>query len=210
MKNLVILCGGMSTRMGSDKALLKIGETTFVEHLYQQATGLFDRIIISIDTEEHAERIRELPLFKNLRPERYTDIFVLDKYEKAGPAGGILSVFEETDVDRFSVVPVDVPGADMRVLSALYDICRKGVCKLLLPKRAPEPLIAAYDRIAYDGIRESFESGQRKLRLIVPSKYTESVSEDELKCFDPSLAGTDIEKAFRNFNTQDELRGLYD
>lgn len=210
MKNLVILCGGLSSRMGSDKALLKIGENTFIEELYSKATRYFDRIIISIDTKEHAERIMEQPLFKSLCLESHTDIFVLDKYEKAGPLGGILSVFEQTDIDRFAIVPVDVPCADMRVLEALFEICRKGVCKLLLKNRAPEPLIAAYDRKIYDALKDSYENNRRKLRLAVPVQCAESVTEEELKCFDPSLVGTDIEKAFRNFNTQDELRGLYD
>ena len=211
MKNLVILCGGLSSRMGSDKAMLKIGEDTFVEHLYRNAREHFDRIIISIDTGEHEKIIRGLPLFCSLRSDEDATApeIVVDNYEKAGPIGGMLSVFENTDVERFAVISTDVPEADMRVLSALYELCTKGTARLIMKDCPPEPLIAAYDRKVYETLKSAYEGGERRLKRVLPVRYCDLISDDELKCFDRELEDLDFARAFRNYNTQEELRDLY-
>ena len=41
---LVILCGGNSTRMGTDKALLPFGDTCLIEYLVRKFQPYFSRI----------------------------------------------------------------------------------------------------------------------------------------------------------------------
>ncbi len=253
MKNLVILAGGKSKRMGTDKVMLKTGGETFVEHLIRAAAGYFDTIYISTDSKEHAEKIMQLPLFRLNKD--FFDIFVpgeagvsagrgcdrdglpdsgqvadaaeyeimkakekpemrirfvTDLYSEAGPIGGILSVFEQTDAEWFSVIPVDVPRADMRVLCALFDRLRHSACFLRMEGKKPEPLIAAYDRKAYLSMKQAFEKGYFKMRLALDEKDIDIYDENDLKRDHPELADADLRKVFRNYNTQEELERLYD
>ncbi len=253
MKNLVILAGGKSQRMGTDKVMLKTDGETFVEHLTRAAAEYFDTIYISTDSKGHAEKIMQLPLFKS--DEDFSDIMicgetcvpaghggvrddlpgsgqaadttkeesqkvktkagprirlVIDVYSEAGPIGGILSVFERTEAERFSIIPVDVPGADMRVLCAIFDRLRHSACFLKFEGKKPEPLIAAYDRKAYPSVKSAFEKGLFKIRLALEEKDIDIYDVCDLKRDHPELADTGLRKAFRNFNTQEELKRLYD
>ncbi len=209
MKNLVILAGGKSSRMGRDKVLLELNGMTFIERIFFNALVCFDRIIISTDTKEHADRIAGLPLFagadrlNNVYPE-----FVLDIYPGVGPMGAIRSVFESTDVSRFSIISVDVPFADMKVLDALYDRCTKKACFLKIADRRSEPLIAAYDRSGYPDICRCMDAGLLKMRRAFEKDDITVVTDSELKSGIQAAADLDFDRAFANYNTPEEFGSL--
>lgn len=203
MKTLVILAGGKSSRMGQDKVLLETHGRTFIERVFINALEYFERIIISTDTPEHAEKVKQLPAFADNKPEIVTDL-----YEAAGPIGGIRTVFEACDVSRFAIIPVDVPFADMRVLKALYDRCMKKAAFLKIGDGRLEPLIAAYDRSGYEEIRAAQEAGLNKIRMVFSKKDTEIITDAQLKGQIPDLESLDFEKAFRNYNTPEEYKEI--
>ena len=45
---LVILCGGSSTRMGTDKALLPFGNACLIEYLVRRFRPFFPKIYLSV------------------------------------------------------------------------------------------------------------------------------------------------------------------
>ena len=192
-------------RMGRDKVLLPFEGRSFVENTYEKASVCFERIIISTDTEEHAGKIRALPLFAGKNPE-----IVTDRYRETGPIGGLLSVFEETDAERFSVISVDVPYARMEVLAGLFDECDKKACFLKIKENPPEPLIAAWDRKAYPELKQSFAEGKFKLRRVLLPEDVRILDDTGFKKIYPELENTDFEKVFRNFNTPEEFEKLYE
>ena len=49
----IILAGGKSSRMGSDKALLKINNTTFIEKIIEVMQPYVDEIIIISNNSNH-------------------------------------------------------------------------------------------------------------------------------------------------------------
>ena len=161
MKNLVILAGGKSIRMGKDKAFLHISDETFIERLYISGRKSFDRVLISTDTKEHAALIVSvLPLEEQSKIE-----IITDRYPDRGPLGALCTIFEETDLDRFAVVPVDVPNASMDFLLALYKMLDEPANALAASKVKPiiiaesdhekfEPLVGVYDRSAYPLLKQ--------------------------------------------------------
>ena len=207
MRTLVILAGGKSSRMGRDKVLLEIDGETFAEHLYKKASAYFERIIISTDTQEHAGTIKDLPAFVS-SPAAAKPEFVVDLYSEKGPIGGIVSVFESTDTEKFSIISVDVPHADMQVLSFLYDHCENAAAYLRFEGRKKESLIAAYSRKAYPALKAALEAGEYKLRA--------ALSDLPVDIYDPAEAAegssfaeaSDIKTAFTNFNTPEDLQDL--
>ena len=81
---------------------------------------------------------------------------------------------------------------------------------LKMEGREPEPLIAAYSRKVLPSLKKSLENGMRKLKNAIPEDMAETVTEQELAERIPGLSGKDLKKAFKNYNTQEELKELYD
>ncbi|MBC8551622.1 MAG: molybdenum cofactor guanylyltransferase, partial [Candidatus Brocadiales bacterium] len=73
--NAVILVGGKSSRMGSNKAFLKLKGKTFIEMQIELLREMFDEIFISVNTSSEYEYLN-LPIFKDIYPGK-------------GPLGGI-------------------------------------------------------------------------------------------------------------------------
>lgn len=192
--------------MGRDKVMLELNGMTFIERIFTNALVCFDRIIISTDTRQHAEGIAALPIFEeSLARHRYMPEFVMDLYPQTGPMGAVRSVFESTDVQRFSIISVDVPFADMRVLEALYGRCEKKAVFLRIGDRKSEPLIAAYDRSAMEDICRNMDAGMLKMRRAFADEDITIVSDSQLA---KDIAGLDFRRAFANYNTPEEFGTL--
>ena len=197
MKCLVILAGGKSTRMGQDKVFLGIGEESFLERIFRNAVFVFDKIFISTDSEEHKEQIEKLGCGSDPRMQ-----IVLDKFHECGPMGGLLSVMAETEMEKFAVIPVDVPLAEMKVLDVMYDMMPSGRQALFLKTSGGiEPLIGVYARESEAAFREAMDRGDYKIRRVLTD--TSVVSLEDLHM-------TEYDKCFKNINSKEDYIELYD
>lgn len=114
---LVILCGGNSTRMGSDKALLPFGEDCLLTYLVKKFSPQFPKIYLSVKKKgdySHLQlAVTEIP----------------DIYHNAGPMSGIFSGLSMIDEESAFFMSVDTPFLEpetgIALLNALgdSDIC---------------------------------------------------------------------------------------
>ena len=90
----VVLAGGLSSRMGIDKASLQHNNTNMLNYSKQLLTdsGL-NNIVISGEPSCATQQ----------------DVIVADKYKAAGPMGGIASVIEKYKPSALLILPVDLP-----------------------------------------------------------------------------------------------------
>ena len=80
----VILCGGKSSRMGTDKANLLIGEETFLEHIQKNLAGAGE-VLLSVETETDYPKneIRHIEdIYKDIKPSVFLPVDK-EKYLKA-------------------------------------------------------------------------------------------------------------------------------
>ena len=94
---LIILCGGGSTRMGTDKALLPFGEVSLLEYLVDKYKPHFSHIYLSVK-----------------KPGEYTHLSlpvteIADLYMNAGPMSGVFSGLSMMDEDQAFILPIDTP-----------------------------------------------------------------------------------------------------
>lgn len=90
----VILCGGQSSRMGSDKSQLKINSHTLLEHMHNLLLKC-DIQTIGISGRNH----------------------IKDYYENKGPLAGILASLEHyEDYQAVLFVPIDMPLLKTKIL----------------------------------------------------------------------------------------------
>ena len=108
-RTLVILCGGDSSRMGTNKALLPFEDKTMVEYIYDKFSPFFDKVYLSVNQRGDLAHL-------GLNAHEIPDIS-----RNAGPYGAILSCLTMISGDRAFFVSVDTPFMDPRVAVYLYD-----------------------------------------------------------------------------------------
>ena len=128
-----VLAGGRSSRMGRDKALLRVDQSTLVERT--------------------AEVVRAAAGSATLigMPERYAHLrlpVVADLVEDRGPIGGLLTALTVTQADWNLVTACDMPGLTADFLRRLLAAARDSGSACLAPESASglHPLCAVYHR----------------------------------------------------------------
>ena len=104
----VVLCGGRSSRMGCDKAMLAHPDGgTFLEHAIDRLTGICHSVVISGGTHTH-------PLAT----------LIEDSVAHRGPATGISASLEHAAAHKLTgclITPVDLPDLTETDLISLRD-----------------------------------------------------------------------------------------
>ncbi|TGK05490.1 molybdenum cofactor guanylyltransferase [Leptospira langatensis] len=111
----ILLAGGLSSRMGRDKALLSLrDETNFLQRSYRKLSRLCERVYVSIREEQRQIYSEYIP----------SGSLVSDSMEKVqGPLCGILSAYSlarsEGNPSSFLVLAVDMPHLKPKTLLRL-------------------------------------------------------------------------------------------
>lgn len=136
----VVLCGGQSSRMGSDKGLLtKQEDDKWVQYCYQLLSSMDIPVVVSVNPAQQLQYQSLFPSYK----------FVIDdtSLEAGGPLRGLLSVHEQyLDIDIF-LLACDMVEMHPVVLQRLYDEYTNDTeeCSFVFVKNdVPEPLCAIY------------------------------------------------------------------
>ena len=136
--SMIILAGGKSIRMGTDKADLCYGGRTFLEIQIQKGVQLgIDDIQIS-----------------GYRGKRCDIPVTQDRFPGKGPLGGLESCLRNAKHEKCLVLSVDVPLVPVWELKNLMEAsCRSGAAITILKHGEKEqPLIAVYDRCLADAM----------------------------------------------------------
>ena len=103
----IILSGGKSSRMGTNKSLLKIGDKTIIEKLRDLLQRMFkDVILITNDPDDY--KFLGLPI--------YEDIF-----RHRGPLAGIHSGLKHSKTDLNFIISCDLPFMTMEMINYLIE-----------------------------------------------------------------------------------------
>ena len=182
----IVLAGGMSRRMGTDKAFLKISGVPMIEHVLRSLRSVVDHVIIVTNAPE---------AFAS-----YGAKVVIDALAVPGPLTGIYSgLLESADECNF-VVACDMPFLNPGLVSYLsglaegYDIVAPKINGLV------EPLHAVYCRKLLPFIRKRIETDARKIQDLFSEARVRYVTEQEVDRFDPE------HRSFMNLNTVEEYK----
>ncbi len=132
----LVLAGGKSRRMGSDKALLSSNGETQLSRAVRLLERFADRVFVSVRADQAGE------------PERRRFASITDRYDDIGPVAGILSAMDATPDAAWLVVACDLPNIDDTTLAALLD--QRDAARPFTAFRSshdglPEPLCAIYE-----------------------------------------------------------------
>ena len=151
--SVVILAGGRSSRMGSDKALLKYGGKIALEYLVAQLKGLFGDIVISVNQNQNF-------VVAGCR-------MVVDELADFGPLAGISAGLRAAKHETVFVVAVDSPIIDRSIfdqlLAALTDDC---IAVMPESNGRLEPLYAVYSKRALVVIDKLIQSSIHRVTAL--------------------------------------------
>ncbi len=150
----VILRGGKSSRMGSDKAELKLGGRTFFDCIKGELSD-FDELLVSVAGEGGENGA------------------VSDIYKERGPMGGIYSALTAAKSDALLVVPCDLPlfgRALARRLAA--DMDEETDALICVSDERIHPLCGIYSKSCLPLMKKCLDAGQNKMMLLIDQLET--------------------------------------
>ena len=149
----LILCGGRSSRMGGDKAALRMGGLTLLERAaaFWAARPEIGAVLAAVGTPEHA-----LSLPAGVTP-------VYDSFPGAGPMAGLHAAFVQTDAEVLYVSAVDMPFLTGDALPPLPT----GDVSVFTRNGRPDPLLGVYRRSCLPALTAALERGQRKMSVLL-------------------------------------------
>lgn len=186
----VILAGGESRRMGSDKSLLPIQGARFIDHVYNRMAALFDEVIIVTNSPSlyHEVPCRKVP----------------DIYYAQGSLAGIHSGLRHANNDHAFVVGCDMPFINPDSVRLICDDLDSSDLVLPNSSKGHEPLHALYSKVCLPAMEQVLEAGKRRIASFFSRVRVKEISATELSKIDPQ------ERSFKNINTPEEyfqLRG---
>jgi len=149
----IILAGGKSSRMGTDKGFLKLNDKLFIEHIIEVLTPYVSELIIVSNNSDY-------DIFKLKR--------VNDIIENAGPLAGVYSGLKASKAERNIVLSCDIPLINSEVISVLIKEKNSDSEIIQIESNGKTmPLIAIYNKSCETVFNTLLNQGERRLRFAV-------------------------------------------
>ena len=175
-----ILIGGKSSRMGADKAQLRLGEQSFVERIAAELSSISEVVRVVGGRDEGGG----WPT-------------VADVHQEWGAFGGLHAALAACRAEWAAIVACDLPFVTTELFVRLAGL--RGVFEAVAPLQDDgrlQPLCALYrTRACLDHARELIAAGERRPRRLLEMVGARRVSFDELA----DLPGAEL--FFTNVNT---------
>lgn len=137
----VILAGGRSSRMGRDKAMLKVGKETLFDRILGVMQSLFPRVLIAGDRPDLARP--DVPCY----PDHYP----------GSALGGLYTGLIEAKTDAIFVSSCDIPFPAAEIIRLILSV-REGYDAVVpLTPDGFEPLFALYHKACLPAMRDMLE-----------------------------------------------------
>lgn len=178
----IILAGGKSKRMGTDKAQLKLDGVSLLERSIKLCEGFASEILISSNFDNHA---------------RYGFPVIADEIENCGPLGGIYSCLKRSGNKLNFVISVDAAFVTTEFVEYLMNETENVDALVPYAARGKEPLIAFYNKSCLPKMKESLENGDYKMHDLLQALQTKFVNTQDWV--------DKLPKLFHNLNRPEDL-----
>ena len=176
----LVLCGGKSSRMRTDKAFLQYHQTEQYKYFAQLFLNANLPVLISCNESQQ----------KNISKD-YVTLIDEDEYKNNGPISGLLTAFKNNPSDSFILVGCDYPLIHQHHIDTLVSLSGYGFDAVCYVRQSNitlhEPLITFYSNAFKEKLFASFQMGNSSIKRVLDEVNTlKIITEDEhfLKSFD--------------------------
>lgn len=182
----VVLAGGKSSRMGTDKAFVRVAERTLIERTTAVVRCCFVQNVIIANHPEMFSSLG-LPVFKDDVPD-------------LGPLGGIATALRRVETEAIFVVACDMPFLNPELIREMAKALGDFDAVAARIDGRFEPLHAVYRRRSLPGIESRIATRDYSVVRLLESLRVRVFEEKELSGF------AEWRRTFLNVNTPQELR----
>ena len=185
----IILAGGLSRRLGRDKALEPFRGQPLISRVMERLDTLTDETVVVVNTEARGE---ELPLPKDAKA-------AVDMYPDSGSLGGIFTGLAAATNDWGFAVACDMPFLNAALIKHMITL-REGYDAIVpVIDGYPEPTHALYSKACLPHIERRLKARQLKIAGFFDDVRVRYVGADEIDRFDSERL------SFFNVNTPEDL-----
>ncbi|WP_298553242.1 molybdenum cofactor guanylyltransferase [uncultured Algibacter sp.] len=181
----IILAGGKSSRMGSDKGFLILNNKPFVQYSIEALQPLVSEILIVSDDSK----------YDSFGLKRINDIT-----KDAGPVSGICSGLEASSTEYNLILSCDIPLIKTEILQKLIDNIDNTSQIIQAESNGKSmPLIALYKSNVLNTFNTFLKNDERRLRVAINSCKSKNI-----------ILEKELEFSTTNVNTQNEYKAIKD
>jgi len=184
----IIISGGRNTRMGENKAFLRVGGERLIDRTVRLFRAVFREVIIVA-----------------AEPLEYLDqeaIIVTDILPEKGALGGIYTGLFYSTHEQVFVAACDMPFLERAFVEYMASQASGFDIVVPAPPDGLQPLHAVYSRRCLPAIRGLLERDRLKITGFYPGHKLTTISPEVISSFDPDG------RMFLNVNTPEDLRRL--
>jgi molybdopterin-guanine dinucleotide biosynthesis protein A len=163
----IILSGGKSSRMGTNKALLKINEMTNIERIITRLqTGFPNPVLVTNDPEAY----------------RFLGIKTIgDHFQGKGPIAGIHAGLCASSTELNVVAACDMPFISVKLAAALVEKIQNYDAVIPVIGGRQQPLFAVYKKKLAGVMEECLKADRLRIKDLLDSVNALYLTEQELK-----------------------------
>jgi molybdenum cofactor guanylyltransferase len=199
MKSLIILCGGLSTRMGKDKGSMSYDGKPMVVHLIESLKQVADEILLVLRNESQYRIYKDM-LSNYSIIENSEFKILMDTITDKGPLGGIYTGMNAINSEKAMVVPCDSPFISKELVSQLFEISEKyNEFNSFVPVWADgnmEPLHSIYPVSSHEIIEELLLKDQKSIKALIKRLNVKYIEIEEFNL---------PKKSFLNLNSPEDI-----
>ncbi len=185
----IVLAGGMSRRLGRDKAVEPVGGKPLISRVISRLNPITDEIVVVVNSEA---RVQDLPIPPNTKT-------VVDIYPDAGSLSGIFSGLTVASGDWGFVVACDMPFLNTELIAYMLTFRKHHDAVVPTLNGYPEPTHAAYSKACLPYIERKLKANQLKIAGFFDDVRVKYVYQDDVDGFDSEHL------SFFNVNTPRDL-----
>lgn len=188
----IILAGGHSRRLGTDKRRLRLwgaAGPTLLEYTVARAATVSSEVLVVLNDAEAWPDLQARCL-----PDAYPD---------CGPLGGLISGLQALTAEAALVLACDMPLLEPALLAALITKPIVGDVRCLVrTPTGPEPLLAVYQRRCLPIAETLLQRGERRMSALLHELQREEYGPAWWQRYDPTG------RSFTNINRVEDLAEL--
>jgi molybdopterin-guanine dinucleotide biosynthesis protein A len=188
----ILLAGGKSSRLGTDKAKVKLnGESVMIRDIAGKLSGLSDDIVVSTNGRRYEEITVPVRWATDINP-------------GAGSLMGLYSGLLAVKYDYAIAVACDMPFINIELLKYMISVPRDYDALLPRVEEKTEQLHSIYSKKCLPVIERALQAGRLKISAFLDYINVKYVAEDIINKYDPQ------HRSFFNVNTAEQLKEAQD
>ncbi|MCI0440154.1 MAG: molybdenum cofactor guanylyltransferase [Chloroflexi bacterium] len=185
----IVLAGGMSRRLGRNKALEPINGEPLISRVFKRLSSVSEQAVVVVN---NMERASVLPLPASAK-------VAVDLYPDGGSLGGIFTGLSAADGEWGLVVACDMPFLNVALFEHMLSLRRGFDAVVPVLDGRPEPTHAVYSKTCLKPMERKLKANDLKITGFFDEVRVRLVSQEDIEKLDPERL------SFFNVNTQEDL-----